>query len=63
MITFWNKKGEKDDKIIAVCVDDPEYRHFNDLKELSPHRLAEIRRFFEDCTLSFLTYYRILRQP
>ncbi|KAM3411879.1 hypothetical protein ACQJBY_003507 [Aegilops geniculata] len=41
-------QGEKDDKIIAVCVDDPEYRHFNDLKELSPHRLAEIRRFFED---------------
>uniref|UniRef100_A0A0E0M7I9 Soluble inorganic pyrophosphatase n=1 Tax=Oryza punctata TaxID=4537 RepID=A0A0E0M7I9_ORYPU len=40
--------GEKDDKIIAVCVDDPEFRHFNDLKELSPHRLAEIRRFFED---------------
>ncbi|KAF0926054.1 hypothetical protein E2562_020731 [Oryza meyeriana var. granulata] len=41
-------QGEKDDKIIAVCVDDPEFRHFNDLKELSPHRLAEIRRFFED---------------
>ncbi|CAM0883893.1 unnamed protein product [Alopecurus aequalis] len=41
-------QGEKDDKIIAVCVDDPEYRHLNDLKELSPHRLAEIRRFFED---------------
>ncbi|KAL5232469.1 hypothetical protein ABZP36_031245 [Zizania latifolia] len=36
------------DKIIAVCVDDPEYRHLHDLKELSPHRLAEIRRFFED---------------
>ncbi|CAL9185534.1 unnamed protein product [Musa hybrid cultivar] len=41
-------QGEKDDKIIAVCADDPEYRHFNDLNELSPHRLAEIRRFFED---------------
>ncbi|XBJ11732.1 hypothetical protein VPH35_016383 [Triticum aestivum] len=41
-------QGEKDDKLIAVCVDDPEYRHLNDLKELSPHRLAEIRRFFED---------------
>jgi len=41
-------QGEKDDKIIAVCADDPEYRHFKDIKELPPHRLAEIRRFFED---------------
>ncbi|XP_047312825.1 uncharacterized protein LOC124916136 [Impatiens glandulifera] len=41
-------QGEKDDKIIAVCVDDPEYRHYRDIKELPPHRLAEIRRFFED---------------
>lgn len=41
-------QGEKDDKIIAVCADDPEYHHFNDLNELSPHRLNEIRRFFED---------------
>jgi len=41
-------QGEKDDKIIAVCADDPEYRHFKDISELPPHRLAEIRRFFED---------------
>ncbi|KAJ8476729.1 hypothetical protein OPV22_020456 [Ensete ventricosum] len=41
-------QGEKDDKIIAVCADDPEYKHYNDIKELPPHRLAEIRRFFED---------------
>ncbi|MCL7044098.1 hypothetical protein MKW94_007887 [Papaver nudicaule] len=41
-------QGEKDDKIIAVCADDPEYRHYTDIKELPPHRLAEIRRFFED---------------
>ncbi|VAH70375.1 unnamed protein product [Triticum turgidum subsp. durum] len=41
-------QGEADDKIIAVCADDPEYRHFNDIKELPPHRLAEIRRFFKD---------------
>lgn len=46
-------QGEKDDKIIAVCADDPEYRHYNNLNELSPHRLAEIRRFFEDCILFF----------
>jgi len=46
-------QGEKDDKIIAVCADDPEYRHYKDIKELPPHRLAEIRRFFEDCILLF----------
>ncbi|PIA34918.1 hypothetical protein AQUCO_03700285v1 [Aquilegia coerulea] len=41
-------QGEKDDKIIAVCADDPEYRHYTDIKELAPHRLMEIKRFFED---------------
>ncbi|KAH7566381.1 hypothetical protein JRO89_XS08G0150600 [Xanthoceras sorbifolium] len=41
-------QGERDDKIIAVCADDPEFRHYSDIKELPPHRLAEIRRFFED---------------
>ena len=41
-------QGEADDKIIAVCADDPEYKHYNDIKDLPPHRLAEIRRFFED---------------
>nr|GMC94931.1 soluble inorganic pyrophosphatase-like [Ipomoea batatas] len=41
-------QGERDDKIIAVCADDPEFRHYQDIKELPPHRLAEIRRFFED---------------
>ena len=45
-------QGEKDDKIIAVCADDPEYKHYTDIKELAPHRLSEIRRFFEDCILS-----------
>ncbi|KAJ3694812.1 hypothetical protein LUZ60_000189 [Juncus effusus] len=41
-------QGQKDDKIIAVCADDPEYRHYTDIKQLPPHRVAEIRRFFED---------------
>nr|DAD40761.1 TPA_asm: hypothetical protein HUJ06_015084 [Nelumbo nucifera] len=44
-------QGEKDDKIIVVCADDPEYRYYKDIKELPPHRLAEIRRFFEDYPL------------
>ncbi|EYU19443.1 hypothetical protein MIMGU_mgv1a011868mg [Erythranthe guttata] len=46
-------QGEKDDKIIAVCADDPEYRHYTDISQLAPHRLTEIRRFFEDCILLF----------
>lgn len=47
-------QGEGDDKIIAVCADDPEFRHYTDIKELPPHRLAEIRRFFEDCIHAFM---------
>lgn len=41
-------QGEADDKIIAVHTDDPEYCHYRDISELSPHRLLEVRRFFED---------------
>ncbi|KAK6781789.1 hypothetical protein RDI58_019585 [Solanum bulbocastanum] len=41
-------KGEKDDKIIAVCADDPEYRHYTNINQFPPHRLAKIRRFFEE---------------
>lgn len=51
LLNLVGKQGEKDDKIIAVCADDPEYRDYNDIKDLPPHRLAEIRRFFEDCIL------------
>lgn len=40
--------GEQDDKIIAVHADDPEFKGFTDINELPPHRLNEIRRFFED---------------
>ena len=36
--------GEQDDKVIAVHADDPAYKDFNDISELPPHRLAEIRR-------------------
>ncbi len=41
-------QGEKDDKIIAVHANDPEYSHFRHIDELAPHRLREVRRFFED---------------
>tara|TARA_Y100000768_G_C23979597_1_gene684968 strand:- start:974 stop:1501 length:528 start_codon:yes stop_codon:yes gene_type:complete len=41
-------EGELDDKIIAVHLHDPEYCHYDSIKDLPPHRIAEIRRFFED---------------
>ena len=40
--------GERDDKIIAVHLDDPEYKNYRDLSELPKHRLKEIRQFFLD---------------
>jgi inorganic pyrophosphatase len=40
--------GKKDHKILAVAVDDPEYEGFREANELPPHRLAMLRRFFQD---------------
>jgi len=40
--------GAKDHKILAVAVDDPEYNGYQDVKELPPHRLNMLRRFFQD---------------
>lgn len=39
---------EKDDKIIAVAAHDMSVNHINDLEELPPHTLLELKRFFED---------------
>ncbi len=41
-------QDELDYKIIAVGVHDPEYNTYHDVRELPQHRLAVIRRFFED---------------
>lgn len=41
-------QGERDDKVIAVHADDPEFMGFKDISQLPTHRLTEIRRFFED---------------
>ncbi len=41
-------QGESDDKIIAVHLDDPEYAHYKSIEELPPHRMKEVKRFFED---------------
>ena len=47
VMTMSDDKG-RDDKIIAVHVDDPEYEHYHDISELPPHRLKELERFFLD---------------
>jgi inorganic pyrophosphatase len=47
VITMRDDKGQ-DDKIIAVHVDDPEYTHYREVSELSPHRVLELQRFFLD---------------
>jgi inorganic pyrophosphatase len=37
-----------DDKIISVCIDDPAYAHYTDIKKLPPHLMVELDRFFRD---------------
>ncbi len=38
--------GEKDDKIIAVPVDDPRFDNIKDLSDINEHTLKEIEHFF-----------------
>ena len=40
--------GKRDHKILAVAVDDPEFNSFREARELPPHRLTMLRRFFQD---------------
>ncbi|MDH3323984.1 MAG: inorganic diphosphatase [Flavobacteriaceae bacterium] len=40
--------GEHDDKIIAVAENDMSVNHFDDISELPPHFVKELRSFFED---------------
>lgn len=40
--------GKRDHKVLAVAVDDPEYNGFHEAHELPAHRLATLRRFFQD---------------
>lgn len=41
-------EDEKDDKIIAVAKNDMSVNYVNDLSELPPHTVVELKRFFED---------------
>ncbi|SFE86146.1 inorganic diphosphatase [Thermoflexibacter ruber] len=40
--------GEADDKIIAVANSDVSVNHINDISELPPHTIQELKNFFED---------------
>jgi inorganic pyrophosphatase len=40
--------GKKDHKVLAVATHDPEYNSFREAAELPSHKLAMIRRFFQD---------------
>lgn len=39
--------GESDDKIIAVPSNDPRWEHIQDIKDVNPHTIKEIRHFHE----------------
>jgi inorganic pyrophosphatase len=41
-------QGQKDEKIICVHLDDPEYSDYTHIDQLPQHRLEELRTFFED---------------
>ena len=40
-------KGEPDDKILCVPIDDPRFKDTKDIKDINKHVLAEIAHFFE----------------
>src|SRR5499425_3949256 len=40
--------GKKDHKIIAVATEDPEFSSYTEAREMPPHRLTMLRRFFQD---------------
>ena len=47
VITMTDDAG-RDDKLIAVAVDDPEFAGVNDIADLPPHRFREIKQFLKD---------------
>jgi inorganic pyrophosphatase len=40
--------GKRDHKVLAIATHDPEYNSFREAAELPQHKLAMIRRFFQD---------------
>jgi inorganic pyrophosphatase len=47
-LLWFKKQGRRDDKIIAVHVDDPVFAFYRHLSDLPGHLRAQIERFFED---------------
>ena len=45
-VLYMVDSGEKDEKIIAVPVDDPRYEHVTELDQLPPHFKKEIEHYF-----------------
>ncbi len=46
-VCYMVDSGEKDEKIISVCADDPRYDHIKDLKDLGEHFTRELQHYFE----------------
>ena len=46
-VMLFNDSGEKDDKILAVPVDDIRYKHIKSIEDISTHQKDEIAFFFE----------------
>jgi inorganic pyrophosphatase len=40
--------GKMDHKVVAVATKDPEFNSYTDAREMPPHRLMMLRRFFQD---------------
>lgn len=47
VISMTDENG-RDDKIIAVSADDPEFNHYREVEEFPPHRLVQLKRFLLD---------------
>jgi inorganic pyrophosphatase len=46
-VMIFNDSGEKDDKILAVPVDDVRFKHIETIKDLTDHQIDEIAFFFQ----------------
>jgi inorganic pyrophosphatase len=47
VITMTDEKG-RDDKVIAVGLDDPDFNHYEHVDQFPTHRLRELKRFLLD---------------
>ena len=45
-VCYMVDSGEKDEKIISVCADDPRYKHITELDQLGEHFTKELTHYF-----------------